>query len=135
MEPQPAFLYVEDDAISRNIMKTLLVRLMGYKNLTIFEDSANFIAKVEGLPTPPDIFFLDIHMQPHTGFELLRQLRQHPVYQNKKVIALTASVMNEEVDELRHAGFDGGMAKPLDQNEFPDLVKRILNNERVWFIR
>jgi CheY-like chemotaxis protein len=107
---------------------------MGCSQLTIFEDSANFMARVEGLDVKPDVFFLDIHVRPHDGFAMLKMLREHPDYRDAKVIALTASVMNEEVEELRLAGFDGGIAKPIDQNVFPDLVALILKGERVWHV-
>jgi CheY-like chemotaxis protein len=61
-------------------------------------------------------------------------LREHPDYHDVMIIALTASVMNEEVEELRLAGFNGGIAKPIDQNIFPDLVALILKGEHVWHV-
>ena len=104
MLPDPVFLYVEDEPLSRLVMDTLLIRAMGYKHLSIFEDSTGFMDRIKELPTTPDVIFLDIHMQPYNGFEMLSMLRQHPVYSNAQVIALTASVMNEEVRRLREAG-------------------------------
>ena len=32
------------------------------------------------------------------------------------------------------AGFDGGIAKPVDQDVFPELVSLILSGEPVWHI-
>src|SRR5688500_13882805 len=106
MSPDPSFLYVEDEPMSRTVMEMLMVRRMGYKNLTIFEDSSDFIAKIESLSSEPDVIFLDIHMRPINGFEMLQLLRNHPSYKSVRVVALTASVMNEEIDMLRQAGFD-----------------------------
>jgi CheY-like chemotaxis protein len=134
MPHDPCFLYVEDEPMSRTVMQMLMVRKMGYKNLTIFEDSGDFIAKVENLPSKPDIIFLDIHMQPNSGFEMLQMLRNNPNYKKVRVVALTASVMNEEIELLRNAGFDGGIAKPIDQLSFPDVLERILKGEEVWNI-
>jgi CheY-like chemotaxis protein len=134
MMTRPVFLYVEDDAISRSIMQTLLCRILGYEQLTIFSDSANFMERVKGLPAKPDVVFLDIHLQPYTGFQLLDMLRSHDEYKTTSVVALTASVMNEEVEQLHQSGFDGAIAKPLDQSQFPEFVERILRKEKVWHI-
>lgn len=112
----------------------LMVYTLGYTQFTIFSDSLDFMSKLQALDKKPDVLFLDIHMKPHTGFELLNMVRSHNEYQNTKVIALTASVMNEEVRELEAAGFDGAIAKPIKQDLFPQLVERILRGERVWYI-
>jgi two-component system, cell cycle response regulator DivK len=134
MQPNTTFLYVEDEPLSRLVMQMLLVRALGYENLNIFENSEHFIERVEDLDDKPDLVFLDIHMQPHNGFEMLSMLRQHPRYHDTRVIALTASVMNEEVDMLKNAGFNGAIAKPIDQVIFPNLLQSILNGEEVWHI-
>lgn len=134
MSNQPTFLYVEDDETSRDVMEMTLLYRMGYENLVIFDDSTDFISRVEALPHPPDVIFLDIHMEPHSGFEMLKMLREHPTYGSLKVVALTASVMNEEVEALEAAGFDSTIAKPIDPDLFPNLVERILEGKRVWYV-
>lgn len=135
MLSNPAFLYIEDEPFSRTIMEMILVRGLGYKNLHIFDDSHQFMERVAGLPQIPDVIFLDIHLKPYNGFEILSKLRQHPAYSNTCVIAVTASVMNEEVEMLRQSGFNGAMAKPIDQIAFPGLLQRILEGEEVWNIQ
>jgi CheY-like chemotaxis protein len=134
MSPNFVFLYVEDEPMSRMVMQMLMVRGLGYKNLTIFENSEYFIERLETLEQKPDVFFLDIHMQPYSGFDMLAMLRAHPDYADACVIALTASVMNEEVDLLRQSGFNGAISKPIDQLLFPELLEQILHGEEVWNI-
>jgi CheY-like chemotaxis protein len=134
MNHELSFLYVEDDATSREVMRLLMVHRMGYSQVTIFEDSRNFPEKIAHLHPRPDLIFLDIHMQPYDGFQMLAMLRQNPAFDKVRVVALTASVMNEEINQLRRAGFDSGLAKPLDQRAFPDLIRRILGGEEIWHI-
>jgi len=134
MSHNPVFLYVEDEPLSRTVMEFLLKRGLGYENITIFEDSYDFIDRIENLELLPDIVFLDIHVPPYNGFEMLSMLRNHPDFKHLRVIALTASVMNEEVEMLKDAGFDGGIAKPIDQTIFPKLLEQILDGEEVWSI-
>jgi CheY-like chemotaxis protein len=128
-------LYFEDDALSREVMRACLTRGLGYEDVMIFEDSEDFDTKLTQLGSNPDVIFLDIHMEPIDGFAMLKLIRQSETFQTAKVIALTASVMNEEVKMLREAGFDGVIAKPLNYDIFPDALRRILDGEQVWNIR
>jgi CheY-like chemotaxis protein len=133
--PDPVILYFEDDALSREVMKACLTRGLGYHNVSIFADSSDFEGRINGLSSKPDIVFLDIHIEPIDGFAMLKLIRQSETYQSTKVIALTASVMNEEVKILKEAGFDGVIAKPLDYDIFPSVLHRILKGEQVWHIK
>lgn len=133
--PDPVILYVEDDALSREVMQALLTRGMGYHNLTIFENSNDFMMKLTALPSKPDVIFLDIHMEPVDGFMMLSLIRQDETFRSTKIVALTASVMNEEVKKLKDAGFNGVIAKPLDIETFPKTLHRILNGEQVWHVK
>ena len=133
--PDPVILYFEDDALSREVMGVCLTQGLGYHNVTIFPDSSEFNTKLAGLAAKPDVIFLDIHMEPMDGFAMLRRIRQNELYQSTKVIALTASVMNEEVKLLKEAGFNGVIAKPLDYDTFPHILERILSGEQVWHVK
>ncbi len=128
------YLYVEDDPLSRDVMKLIVENAMDAAHLIIFDDSHDFIARLGALSKRPDLILLDIHVQPLNGFEMLKLLRADERYRAVRVIALTASVMNEEVERLRASGFDGAIAKPLNVWSFPALVRRILNGESVWHI-
>jgi len=131
---QYSILYVEDNETNRSVMQLIIEKTMGMQSLTIFEDSSKFMERVKALPESPDVILLDIHVHPLDGFEMLNLLRADPVYNEAKIIAITASVTNEEIDELQSAGFDGGIGKPLRVQTFPDLLTQILNGETVWHV-
>lgn len=131
----PLIYYIEDDELSREVMLTLLTRGLGYTRVTIFENSSEFELKLDTLTTIPDVIFLDIHMEPTDGFAILRMLRQRTKYDSTRVVALTASVMNEEVKKLKDAGFNGVIAKPLNYDTFPNALRRILDKEDIWSIK
>jgi CheY-like chemotaxis protein len=75
---------------------------------------------------------LDIHVAPFNGFQMLQMIREDSVYGDTKVVALTASVMNEEVERLRQSGFDGAIGKPIALSSFPVMIERIMNGESIW---
>jgi CheY-like chemotaxis protein len=134
MNSFPKVLYVEDDALSRMVVEILLREKLYLSHVVIFPDSRDFRVNLDHLPFEPDIILLDIHIKPLDGFQMLHILRGHPVFAQKRIAALTASVMNEEVVRLRDAGFDGVLSKPLDENMFPAQLTRLLNGEKIWSI-
>lgn len=130
----PILVYVEDDENSIFVMKMVVERVMKLPTLYVLQSRADFVQQVKGLGVVPDVFLLDIQMKPYDGVELLSMLRKDPQFKCSKVIALTASVTNEEVSLLKSGGFDGAIAKPLNIEVFPDLIARIVNGEQVWYI-
>ena len=126
------FVYVEDDPGSRLAMLALFEVMKA--QVTIFEESTDFMNQLRALDFVPDIILLDIHMESIDGFSMLDMLRADDVYRDKTVVALTASVMHHQVAALRAAGFDGLIAKPLLAETFPVLIERILNGNEVWHV-
>jgi CheY-like chemotaxis protein len=131
-----SFLYAEDDPMSRQVMHVMLTKLTldGGAEVTIFEDSSNFMERVKALPKVPDVIFLDVQITPHTGFEMLKMLRGDSAYDGKPIIAMTASVTVSDIEDLKKAGFDGLIAKPVRKKVFPELLERILSGDAVWYV-
>lgn len=132
-ESQTKLLYVDDDALSREVMHVLASRVIG-ADITLLDDNTNFMDKVRELPAVPDVIFLDIQMHPYDGYEMLKMLRSDSTYKEATIIAMTASVMATDVQALRAAGFNGLIGKPILRQVFPGLLKQILTGESVWFV-
>jgi CheY-like chemotaxis protein len=127
-------LYVEDDHRSREVLRMVERMYPQEFYVTMFEDSHDFEAQLFNLDPKPDLVLLDIHVKPHTGFEMLDIIRSYPSYDGIPIVALTASVMSEEIATLKASGFTGILSKPVNLDEFPSLVRRIISGERVWHI-
>ena len=134
MKEDPVIVYFEDDAKSRTVVSIILTKRMSISHVTIFEDSTDFLARVEAVSPPPDLILLDIHIKPYNGFKMLSMLRSVERFKSVPVAALTASVMNEEIQNLRDAGFGGCLSKPVNLSLFPQQIERLLNGEHVWSI-
>ena len=126
-------LYVEDDTLSREVMALVIDDLPQYE-LVMFSDSSDFLARVDALSVVPRLILLDIHVQPITGFAKLELLRASPHYRSVRIVALTASEMSEEVLKLRKIGFDGAIAKPIDQDICPQHIEQVLAGKSIWII-
>jgi len=129
-----SYLYVEDDAMSRMVMEKVLTKLEGEPTVIIYEDSRDFLERVAALDSVPDVIFLDIQIQPLDGFEMLALLRDDDRYNDVPVVAMTASVTVAEIEQLKKAGFDGLIAKPVRKRIFPDLLARLLDGESIWYV-
>src|SRR5258708_26738762 len=132
---QPFFLYVEDDKASREVMEVLLKEVMGFSKYTVFDASVNFMDRLNALPETPDIIFLDIHIKPADGHELFHMIRQSERFRMAILVALTASVMSNEVERLRETGFRQLIGKPINPSTFPEKLTDILAGKEVWDIR
>ena len=133
-QTQPHFLYVEDDMRSRKVVELLLTKVMGYQEVTIFEDSANFLERIRALGRVPDVIFLDVQIAPYDGYEMIKMLRSEPDYRQATIIAMTANVMSHDVEQLQGVGFSGLIGKPILKENFADLVEKLLNGEQVWYV-
>ena len=131
---QPILVYVEDDEASIIVMQAVVEKIMKLNTLHVLQSRSDFLEQVKKIGPRPDIFLFDIQMQPYDGFDLLFMLRNDPEFASSKVVALTASVMSEEVARLKRRGFDGAIAKPLNIDAFPGLIAKIMNGESVWYI-
>jgi len=79
-----------------------------------------------------DLFLVDIYMPRETGYELIKRIRNEPALQGSKVVALTASVMYDDIRRVKEAGFDSFIGKPVRPARFADQVRQILAGEKLW---
>ena len=131
---EPGILYVEDDPMSREVVQMIFCDIMGFNNVVYFTDSSNFLQRVRALPKVPDVFFLDVQVQPYNGYEMLKMLQADETCRSSLKVAMTASVMATDVEQLREVGFDGLIGKPIRQKIFPKLFAQIMAREPVWFL-
>jgi two-component system, cell cycle response regulator DivK len=74
----------------------------------------------------PALILMDIHLPGMSGIEALKALRAEVATAGIPVIAVTASVMQESLREVRAAGFDALIEKPINVLGLLDKVKSLL---------
>ena len=71
----------------------------------------------------PDVVLMDIHLPGISGVEALKLLRGDPATAAIPVIAITASVMDQDRTKILAAGFDAYVAKPISLKPFLEAVR------------
>jgi two-component system cell cycle response regulator DivK len=77
----------------------------------------------------PDLVLMDIQLPGMNGIEALKVLRGNAATAGIPVIAVTASVMQQDRNLITEAGFDAYIGKPINLKEFLDTVRRVLESE------
>jgi two-component system, cell cycle response regulator DivK len=118
-------LIVEDNEKNMKLARDVL-QVKGYTTIeaTTGEDGVKF-----AIDRKPDLVLMDIQLPGINGIEALRELRANPVTAGIPVIAVTASVMQQDRKLITEAGFDAYVGKPINLKEFLDAVRVALGGE------
>jgi CheY-like chemotaxis protein/HPt (histidine-containing phosphotransfer) domain-containing protein len=118
--PRLVILVVDDDELSRRMMKLLLSR-EGHQ----VELAANGMEAVEAIKSQKfDIVFMDLQMPGMDGIETSQKIRK---WENGGlrtfIVALTASYLPELGQELFDAGMDNYLSKPFELEHIQRMLK------------
>ena len=115
-------LIVEDNEKNMKLVRDVL-QVKGYTTIEAGtgEDGVRLATERQ-----PDLILMDIQLPGISGIEALRLLRANPDTAAIPAIAVTASVMQQDRNQITEAGFDGYLGKPLNLKEFLDAVRSML---------
>lgn len=74
----------------------------------------------------PDVVILDAMLPGRSGFDILRDLRDHPATQSVPVLMLTARGQVKDREQAENAGANVFMTKPFSNTEVLDAVKALV---------
>jgi two-component system cell cycle response regulator DivK len=116
-------LVVEDNQMNAKLLRDVL----GSRGYQVAESAT----AEEGLEIArsrrPALILMDIQLPGMSGIEALRELKKDASTEGIPVLAVTASVMPMERNEVLEAGFDGYQTKPISVKELTAEVRRLLD--------
>ena len=77
----------------------------------------------------PDLIILDVMLPDINGQAVCELIRKDPTMSDIKIICISGMVEEEKISELRAAGADDFLHKPLDIDELIRRVSRLLDIE------
>ena len=88
-----------------------------------------------------DLILMDVNMPIMNGYEATREIRRHTKFDAIPILALTADVMDEAVEEALASGMQGHISKPIiidifykkiyDALDMPKEIKEIAETEKI----
>ncbi|MFJ9822566.1 response regulator [Streptomyces sp. NPDC101151] len=123
--PQPAplqILLAEDNSLNQQLALRMLAKI-GYSADAV-SDGAEALEALHRKPY--DVVLMDVHMPVMNGLDASRAIhRQWPTSQRPRIIALTASAMQEDREACIAAGMDDYLTKPLTMTTLADTLARL----------
>ena len=115
-------LIVEDNERNLKLVRDVL-RVKGFETIEAgtAEDGIELAAARK-----PALILMDIQLPGMNGIDALKVLRANPETAAIPVVAVTASVMQQDRTLITEAGFDGYIGKPINIKEFLESVNHAL---------
>jgi CheY-like chemotaxis protein len=73
----------------------------------------------------PTHIFLDINMPKLTGDRCLKEIRQHPAFNDAVFIILSTGMLREDCEKFKKMGADFTFAKPLSMQDYKKMLQQI----------
>jgi two-component system, cell cycle response regulator DivK len=119
-------LVVDDNAQNLKLARVLL-RAEGYEVRTAV-DAEEALRELEWFS--PELILMDLQLPGMDGLELTRRLKADPMRSDIAIIALTAYAMKGDEAKAMAAGCDGYVAKPIDVEALPRMVREHLDRRK-----
>ncbi|MCP5054982.1 MAG: response regulator [bacterium] len=113
-------LLVDDSALNRQ----LLMEFLAHTPIDFIEADNGRQALEMARKYRPDLVMMDMKMPVMNGMEATRKLKADSELKNIPVIMITASALKQQQEQIRQAGSDGFLDKPVNKE---DLVIELMN--------
>jgi CheY-like chemotaxis protein len=119
-------IFVEDDPDDRELISDCLL-FNGFPNYLILDSGPNLFSYLEnvGAASLPDLIVVDMNMPQMSGYDVIRQLKQHPLYQLIPVFILTTTYTSPVVEKSIAAGAAGYYKKPNSIAALNGILKEL----------
>lgn len=114
-------LVVEDDEFTARLLQFLLEREQ--YDVILVSDGQAALQYIQA-HAPTSIVLMDVMLPYINGFELLRQVRENPVWGRTRVIMLSAKSEGSDIARALDAGADDYLIKPFKPEELFARIRR-----------
>ena len=122
---QYEILVVEDAPTSRRLLKHVL----GNAGFIVYEVENGQQAIEQWQTHRPDLILMDIQMPVMNGYDATAHIKQRDP--NLPIIAITASVLGDQMDKIFTVGCNACIRKPIDGEHLLSTINAYLNMSNV----
>ncbi len=124
----PLIVLVADDNLGTRLSVSDYLQMSGY-SVIVAEDGQQALSMIETYH--PHLLVTDINMPRMDGYELLRKLRQHPLFRSLPIILLTERTSTKSRIEGYESGCDVYLPKPFEMEELGAVIRNLLERELI----
>ena len=134
----PQILIAEDDADDRYLIGTAFAEKGYSEKIDFVENGVELLNYLDDILSAengddknfPCVILLDLNMPKKDGREVLKELKQHPIFKKIPVIVFTTTKNEIEIKRCYELGANSYVVKPLT---FDDLLLVVENIRSYWF--
>lgn len=131
-------LIAEDDADDRYLLQTAFTEIGYPEKIDFVENGIEVLNYLDDIYASnsiedkalPGFILLDLNMPKKDGREVLKELKQHPVFKKIPVIVFTTTKNEIEIKRCYELGANSYIVKPIS---FDALLKVVENIRSFWF--
>jgi CheY-like chemotaxis protein len=134
---KPFILIAEDDLDDRFLLQTAFVENGHQDTIEFVENGIELISYLSALQNTqrahenfPYLILLDLNMPKRDGREVLKEIKQHPIFKNIPVVVFTTTKNSMEIKRCYELGANSYVVKPVS---FDDLLKVLKDIRTYWF--
>ena len=118
-------ILVVEDIVVNQIVITGILQAQGAK-LTIANNGVEALSELDKKQSF-DIILMDIQMPELDGYETTKRIKQNKKLKQIPILAMTANVLQADIDRCLTAGMNGHVAKPIHEDELLSKILRLVN--------
>ncbi|NOX18345.1 MAG: response regulator [Chlorobi bacterium] len=115
---------IVDDTLENVDLLRHMLRHIGFKTETA-ENGLDALVKLKSFE--PDIILIDLVMPVMNGYEAIKSIRSDDKFRNIPIIALSASIFEDDQIQSLSAGSDAFLPKPIDIDKLLEEMRKLLN--------
>lgn len=113
-------LFVDDDPFTLETLSRA-AQVLGHEAL-LAHSGAEALQVAES--ETPDMMFVDLHLTDMDGLQVVRALRRFPELSDKPILVLSAGADLEFIQQVRSAGAQDYIHKPIRLQTLLDLIRQ-----------
>jgi DNA-binding response OmpR family regulator len=116
----------DDDIDDIDSLKDIILEISPTIKISVARNGNELMSLLESEKQYPDFIFLDLNMPIKSGFECLKEIRSNKKWKAIKIVILSTSSHQEQINKVYKMGADLYLKKPNSYSAFKDILSKCL---------
>lgn len=121
----PTVVHLEDNPDDRYLLAQALDESQAEAHVVTAENAVQFFRMMRTLRPLPQLVVVDLNLPIIAGHQVLREIRQDPVWASVPVVVLSSSSLEPDILEARRQGAAAYFVKPSRYEGYLDIARQV----------